>query len=90
MRFARNQTAVTLRDRTRSEDVREELKMKRINENIGEYQKWTQYVERMDNNGVTRVIMNCKPDVLRDLGRPRSGWQDQSSISVQTLFLNFD
>jgi hypothetical protein len=39
MRFACNLVGLTLRDRMRTEDIREQLKMKWIDKDIREYQK---------------------------------------------------
>jgi hypothetical protein len=68
MRFDRNLVGVTLRERMRSDGIREQLKMKRIDEHTREYQKkWTQYLEGKDNNRVPELTMNFKPVGLRDL-----------------------
>jgi hypothetical protein len=73
MRFACYLVGVTLRDTARCEDVREQLKVKRFDQDIRECQKkWMQLLGRVDNSGAPIIIMNFKPVGLRDLGRPRS------------------
>jgi hypothetical protein len=68
MKFAHNLVGVTLRDRLRSEDLREKLKMKWFDRDVREYQKkWMQHLEKMDNNRVPKIIMNYGPIGLRDL-----------------------
>jgi hypothetical protein len=91
VRIAHNLVGVTVTERTRSEDIREQLKMKGFDENVREYQKKrVQHPEKTDNNRAPKIIMNYKPVGLRILRRPRSGWQDQIRISERALFRNLD
>jgi hypothetical protein len=52
--------------------------MKRIDEDVREYQKkWMQLLEIRDIDRVPKIIMEYKSVVLRDLGRPTGRWKDQ-------------
>jgi hypothetical protein len=76
--FIRSLTAVTLRDRIESEDLRNRW---RVHEMVQEFQncrcKWMQHVLRMPANRRTRKLLKCKPHGPRDLGRPHRRWADQ-------------
>jgi hypothetical protein len=67
MRFAHDLVGVTLRDRMRSEDIREQVKMIRIDKDN---------LKGLDNR-VPKITMNYKPTGLRNLEQPRSCWQEQ-------------
>lgn len=58
MRFSRNLVGLTLRDRMSIKDIREQSKVKRIDEDIREHQKkLMQHSERMDNSKELKIIM---------------------------------
>jgi len=47
-------------------------------------QNWMSQLERMDNNRLQKHALNCKPQGLRDRGRPRKRWQCVDAGTGQT------
>lgn len=77
MRFLRRVAGVTLRDQKRSEDIRNELNIFRLNDKIktNKY-NWFQHVTRMDENRFPKQMLNYKPLGHRNIGRPKQRWKD--------------
>ena len=78
MYFMRSLVGKTRRDRVRNQDVRTQLGVENIVEEICNYQKqWKEHVMRMPPCRLPKLAMFYKPDGTRDLGRPRRRWSDQ-------------
>jgi len=76
MRFVRSVTGYTRLDKTRSEDIRQELEISGIQDVRLKYkQNWTNHLERTDNTRLPKHALNYKPRGRRDRGRPRKFWQ---------------
>jgi len=58
-------------DHKRNEEVLEELKVEPVTETPRRYKSnWPRYVTRMKNNRMTKIMLNCRPNGRRQLGRP--------------------
>jgi hypothetical protein len=78
IRFLRSVAGYRLIDHRRNEDIREELQIIDINSGIKDYQiKWFQHFERMEQNRITKLLLNYKPRGRRDQGRPCRRWREQ-------------
>lgn len=86
MRFALNVEGVTLRARMQNDDIRDRVKVTRIDEEIREYQiKWSKHVETMDSDRVPKIIMNYKSVGLRDLEHPETDCMINSEFRNEKL-----
>jgi hypothetical protein len=68
---------LTRLDKKRNTEIREQLNIINIVQEIEYYKKWFERVERMQDNRLSKIIMNHKPTGRRDRGRPRTRWTDQ-------------
>ena len=83
MRFLRSVEKVTLRDKKKSSEIRDKLKVKNITNEIKDYQKnWQCHVERMAPDRLPRQAYFYQPFGKRDLGRPRKRWKDAISLGT--------
>ena len=78
MKCLRSMAGVSRLDRIRNEEVRERTGMRkeladRVDMNV---LRWFGHVERMDNERLTKRVMNSKVDGRNVRGRPRFGWMD--------------
>jgi hypothetical protein len=78
MEFIHSLTGVTLRDRIKSEDLRNRWRVHKMVQEVQNYQfKWMQHVLRMPANSLPRKLLKYKPHGRRDLGIPHRRWTDQ-------------
>jgi hypothetical protein len=71
MRFLRSVAGNRLIDHRRNVDIKEEIQIIDTNSRIKNYQiKWLQQLERMEQNRISRLLLNCKHRGRRDQGRP--------------------
>lgn len=78
MRFLRSVLGVTKRDRIRNEDIRNQLQIFNLNEEIDHHRKkWLDHVDRMDERRYPKKILNYIPEGKRNIGRPKKRWKDQ-------------
>jgi predicted nucleotidyltransferase len=76
MRFLRSVKGYTRLAKIRSEVIRKKLEISRIHYMRAKYkQNWNNHLERMDNTGLPKHVLNYKPRGRRDCGRPRKRWQ---------------
>jgi hypothetical protein len=62
MRFLRSAAGYRLIDHRRNEELREEIQIIDINSRIKDYQiKWLQHLERMEQNRISKLLLNYKP-----------------------------
>jgi len=72
MRFLRSVTGYTRLDKIRSEDIRQELEISRIQDVRLKYkQNWINHLERMDNTRLPKHALTYKPRGRRDRGLSR-------------------
>ena len=61
----------TLFDRTRNEEILEEMKVEPIGEKLRRKKlDWLRHVERMNSNLMAKIMLNCRPNGRRPLGSP--------------------
>ena len=84
MRVLRVIRGVSLRDRMRSERVREELEVEPILEYVERNQlRWFGHVRRMEEGERSRRILEWRPEGRRPAGRPRKRWMEAVTEAVQ-------
>jgi hypothetical protein len=72
MKFLRAVGGCNLLDKKRSEEIRKELLVKELNEQIQQYRiQWTQHVSRMSVRRLPKLALKYKPEGKRQLGRPK-------------------
>jgi len=85
MRFLRSVTGYTRLDKTRSQDIRQEIEISGIQGVRLKYkQNWINHLERMDNTRLPKYALTYKPPGRRDRGRPRKRWQRVDAGTAQT------
>ncbi|KAJ4443169.1 hypothetical protein ANN_04819 [Periplaneta americana] len=72
MKFFRGVAGYTLWDRKRNDDIRKELKIFKLTEKIFQYRN-----DWMENDCIPKLILNYKPNGVRNVGRPRRRWIQQ-------------
>jgi hypothetical protein len=78
VKFIRPLTGVTLRDRIKSEDLRNLWRVHEVVQEVQNYQfKCMQHVLRMPANRLSRKLLKYKPRGRTDLKRPHRRWADQ-------------
>ena len=71
MRFLRSVAGLSLRDQKRSVDIRNDLHIYNLNERIKSNKiNWYHHVQRMDENCLSKIILQYKHQGRRDIGRP--------------------
>lgn len=77
MKYLRRVKGVTLRDRVRSAEIREELEVKPVTEFIEKRQlSWWGHLQRMNTNRVVKQIWEAKTTDKRSRGRPQKTWDN--------------
>jgi len=85
MRFLRSVKVYTRLDKIRSEVIRKDLEISRIQDVRLKHKKnWINRLERMDNTRLPKHALNYKPRGRRDRGRPRKRWQRVETGRGQT------
>ena len=70
-------TGITLRDRIRSEEIRNQWKVEEMAAEIQQYRhKWRNHILRMPEHRLPKRL-SYRPQGRRDLGRPHLRWTDQ-------------
>ena len=63
--------------RKRSSDIIEQLGIFNINDILKQYKiNWREQIKRMNDNRLTKTILNYKPEGRRHIGRPQTRWAD--------------
>jgi predicted nucleotidyltransferase len=76
IRFLRSVKGYTRLDKIRSEVIRKEQEISRIQDVRAKYkQNWINHLERMENTRLPKHALNFKPTGRRDRGRLRKRWQ---------------
>ena len=48
-----------------------------INDKLTQYKiNWREYIQRMNDNRLPKIILNYKPEGRRNIGRPQTRWGD--------------
>lgn len=75
MRIIRTIHGKTIRDRVRSEDLRDQSGIKDIVDWVGVRRKgWADHVERMSANRIPKIVHDNRPQGTRSRGRPKKRW----------------
>jgi hypothetical protein len=85
MRFLRSVKGYTRLDKIRSEVIRKELEISRLQDVRSKHkQNWINHLERMDNTTLPKHALNYKSHGRRDRGRSRKRWQRIDAATDQT------
>ena len=91
MRVLRLIYGVTLRDRVRSEVIREKLNVESVLDYIERSQlRWYGYVKRMEPARYPRKYLDWKPNGKRSRGRPRNRWIQNIGDAVKRRNRTFE
>jgi len=91
MHFVRIVTGYTRLDKIRSEVIKKELEISRIQDVRLKYkQNWINHLERMDSTRLPKHALNYKPRRRRDRGRPRKRRQCVDAGTGQTTMAEDD
>ena len=83
MRVLRSVRGVTLRDRMRSDRIREDLGVESVLESVERGQlRWFGHVRRMGDAGVGGMY-EWRPEGRRPVGRPRKRWRDAVEDAIR-------
>ena len=90
MKCLRSMAGVTRLDRLKNEEVRERTGVRKelatkVDMNV---LRWFGHVERMDNERLTKRVMNAKVNGRNVRGRPRFGWMDGVKKSLNDRGIN--
>ena len=48
-----------------------------MNDKLTQYKiNWTEHIQRMDDNRLSKKNLNYKPEGRRNIGRPQTRWED--------------
>ena len=82
MRTLRTIVNKTIRDRIRSEKIRDELKMYPITEQIRNRKgEWNEHVSCMDDSRLVKIAGDRIPIATRSINRPRRRWR-QNLVTI--------
>ena len=80
MKFLRAVAGVTLLDHQRNEDIRNQLNIFNMTEQIiTQKQNWYTHLQRMNEERLPKIILNYRPTGRRDVGRPKTRWKQSLS-----------
>ena len=81
MRMSRRIKGVTLRDRVKSVDIRNELGVSSIQEKVRTTRlRWYGHMQRMEENNELRPVVGLRVTGKRPRGRPRERWMASEGI----------
>ena len=84
MRVLRAIKGVARRDRVRNLDVRRELRVESLQEEIERIQlRWYGHVMRMTDNRLPKKYLLWQPSGSRPVGRPRKRWTDGIQVAME-------
>ena len=86
MRMLRRCKGVTLRDKVKSVDIRKEVGVNSIQDNVREMRlRWYGHVQRMEENDEVRAVVDMIVPRKRPTWRPRGRWMDCVRRDMQEL-----
>jgi hypothetical protein len=73
----------TFFDHKRNEEILEQLKVEPVDEKLRRYKSnWLQHVTRMNNNTMTKIMLNYRPNGRKLLGRPLKKLLDEAETGL--------
>jgi hypothetical protein len=79
MKIFRRTAGDTRIDHKRNEEILEELEVEPVKENLRRYKSnWLRHVPRMNSNMMTKIMLNCRRNGRRQLGRPLKRLSDEA------------
>ena len=79
-------TGITLRDKVKSVDIRNELGVNSIQEKVRDMRlRWYGHMQRMEETNKVRAVVNMRVPGKRPRGRPRARWMDCVRKDMQEL-----
>ena len=85
MRMLRRSKGVTLRDKVKSVDIRNELGVNSIQENVRETRlRWFRHMQRMEENNEVRAVV----DMIVPGKRPRGDQEGDGWIASEVIYRN--
>jgi len=83
MKFFRRTAGMHKYDHKRHEEILEELKADPVEEKLRSYKSnCLQHVTRMDSSRMARIVLNCRPNGRRRLGRPSKRLLDEAETGL--------
>jgi hypothetical protein len=83
MKCFRRTAWCTLFDHTRNEEILEELKAEPVDEKLRRYKSnLLRYVTRMNSSRMEKIVLNCRPNGRRRLGRPLKRLLDEAETGL--------
>ena len=77
MKFLRSVAGFTLLDQQKSEDIRRQLNIFKLDERMKQQkQDWHNHIKRMNEHRLPNLLLNYKPIGRRNVGRPLIRWLD--------------
>ena len=88
MRFLRPMAGYTYWDKKRSSNMREQLGIFNINDKLTQYKiNWREYIQRMSDNRLPKIISNYKPEGRRNIETPQTRWEEISGRKEQAKMM---
>ena len=84
MQFFRRTARYTLSDHKMTEEVLEELKMEPVDEKLRQKLNWLRHVTRMNSSWVEKIVLNCRPNGRRRIGRALKRLLDEAVTGLST------
>ena len=73
-------------DDKRNEEILEELKVEPVDKKLNRYKSNSlRHITRINNNGMPKIMMNCRPVGRRRLGRPLNRLLDEAETGLSGL-----
>ena len=86
MRILQRIKGVTVRDKVKSVDIRKELGVNSIQEEVREMRlRWHGHMQRMEENNEVRAVVDMRVPGKSPRGRPRGRWMDGFRRDMQAL-----
>jgi hypothetical protein len=83
LKFFRRTDGYTFFDQKRNEGILDELKAEPVDEKLRRYKSnFLRRVTRMNSNRMTKIMLNCRPNGRRRLGRPLKGLSGEAETGM--------
>jgi len=80
-KFSRRTSGCTRFDHKRNGKIWKELKVEPVGEKLGRYKSnWLRHITRMNSSRMTKIMLICRPNGRRRIGRPLKRLLDEDEI----------